>query len=159
MHYITFIFPVLLLYMLLTGNWAFNNIITGFFLAGLVALLVRPVKRPFAWQRLPDALLASGIYLVRLLWDLLLSGLQVAHIVLTPSLPIKPGIVAIPSECESDLGVALSAHAITLTPGEMVVEIDEDGIMYTHMLDASNPDEQVEAAQRTRRDLLSRIFV
>ena len=49
--------------------------------------------------------------------------------------------------------------AITLTPGEMVVEIDDDGIMYTHMLDASNPDKQVAAAQQTRRDLLSRIFV
>ncbi|WP_420643154.1 Na+/H+ antiporter subunit E [Candidatus Leptofilum sp.] len=159
MHYLTFMIPVWLLYMLLTGNWAINNIITGLVLAGLVALLVRPVKRPFTWHRLPDALLASGIYLLRLLWDLLLSGLQVARIVLTPSLPIKPGIVAIPSECESDLGVALSAHAITLTPGEMVVEIDDEGIMYTHMLDASNPDEHVEAAQRTRRDLLSRIFV
>lgn len=159
MHYLTFIFPVWLLYLLLTGNWAFNNLVTGLILAGLVALLVRPEKRPFAWKRLPDALLATGIYLVRLLWDLLVSGIQVARIVLTPSLPIKPGIVAIPSECKSDMAVALSAHAITLTPGEMVVEIDDAGIMYTHMLDASNPDEQVAAAQKTRRELLRRIFV
>lgn len=159
MHYLTFMIPVWLLYLLLTGNWALNNILTGLVLAGLVALLVRPVKRPFAWKRLPDALLASVIYLVRLLWDLLISGLQVARIVLSSSLPIKPGIVAIPAKCESDWGVALSAHAITLTPGEMVVEIDDDGVMYTHMLDASNPDEQVEAAQTIRRNLLSRIFV
>jgi multicomponent Na+:H+ antiporter subunit E len=158
MHYLIFMIPVWLLYLLLTGNWAFNNLVTGLVLAGLVTLMVRPVKRPFSWKRLPDALLATGIYLVRLLWDLLVSGVQVARIVLTPSLPINPGIVAIPSECESDFGVALSAHAITLTPGEMVVEIDDDGIMYTHMLDARNPDKQVAEAQAIRRDLLSRIF-
>lgn len=158
MHYLTFIIPVWLLYLLLTGNWAVNNLVTGLILAGLVVLLVRPAKRPFAWKRFPDALLASGIYLVQLLWDLLVSGIQVARIVLSPSLPINPGIVAIPSQCETDLGVALSAHAITLTPGELVVEIDEAGIMYTHMLDASNPDEMVAEAQQMRRDLLSRIF-
>ncbi|MAT96276.1 MAG: hypothetical protein CL608_03965 [Anaerolineaceae bacterium] len=158
MHYLTFIIPVWLLYLLLTGNWAVNNLVTGLILAGLVVLLVRPAKRPFTWKRLPDALLASGIYLLRLLWDLLVSGIQVARIVLNPSLPINPGIVAIPSQCVTDLGVALSAHAITLTPGELVVEIDEAGIMYTHMLDASNPDEMVAEAQQMRRDLLSRIF-
>lgn len=159
MHYLTLMIPVWLLYLLLTGNWALNNLVTGLVLAGLVALLVRPAKRPFAWKRLPDALLATGIYILWLLWELIVSGLQVARIVLTPSLPIKPGIVAIPSQCKSDLGVALSAHAITLTPGEMVVEIDEAGVMYTHMLDASNPDERVAEAQQMRRDLLSRIFV
>lgn len=159
MHYLTFMFPIWLLYMLLTSNWAVNNIITGLILAGLVALLVRPVQRPFAWKRLPDALLATLLYLGRLLWELLVSGIQVARIVLSPSLPIKPGIIAIPSQCESDLGVALSAHAITLTPGEMVVEIDERRVMYTHVLDASDADERVAEAQQVRRDLLSRIFV
>ncbi len=158
MHYLTFMIPIWLLYLLLTGNWALNNLVTGFILAGLVVVLVRPAKRPFAWKRLPDALLASVLYLLRLFWDLLVSGIQVSRIVLTPSLPIKPGIVAIPSHCETDLGVALSAHAITLTPGELVIEIDEAGVMYTHMLDATAPEKKIAEAQKERRDLLSRIF-
>ena len=159
MHYLTFMIPIWLLYLLLTGNWALNNLVTGFILAGLVVVLVRPAKRPFAWKRLPDALLATALYLLRLLKELWISGFQVARIVLTPSLPIKPGIIAIPSECKSDLATALSAHAITLTPGELVIEIDDEGIMYTHVLDATHADEQVADAQRVRRDLLSRIFV
>lgn len=158
MHYLTFMFPVWLLYLLLTGNWALNNLITGLILAGMVALLVRPVKRPFAWNRLPDALLATMRYMALLLWELLVSGVQVARIVLSPSLPIQPGIIAIPSQCESDLGVALSAHAISLTPGEIVVEIDEGRVMYTHVLDASTAAAHVAQAQQVRRDLLSRIF-
>ena len=159
MHYLVFIIPVCLLYLMLTANWALNNVVVGLVLAGIVIWLAGPAKRPFAWRRLPDALLATLLYLGRLLWELLVSGVQVARIVLSPSLPIKPGIIAIPSQCESDLGVALSAHAITLTPGEMVVEIDERRVMYTHVLDASDADERVAEAQQVRRDLLSRIFV
>jgi multicomponent Na+:H+ antiporter subunit E len=159
MHITPYILPIWLLYLFLTGNWAVNNLVTGLILAAFITLLIRPRKRNFEWKRLPDALVATIIYLGRLLIDLLMSGIQVAGIVLTPSLPIKPGIIAIPSQCESDLGVALSAHAITLTPGEMVVEIDEAGVMYTHVLDASDPDDRVANAQRKRRELLRRIFV
>jgi multicomponent Na+:H+ antiporter subunit E len=159
MHIIPYIIPIWLLYLLLTGNWAVNNLVIGLILAALITFLIRPQKRNFDWNRLPDALLATTIYLGRLLIDLLMSGIQVAGIVLTPSLPINPGIIAIPSQCESDMGVALSAHAITLTPGEMVVEIDEAGVMYTHVLNASDPDERVANAQRKRRELLRRIFV
>lgn len=158
MHYIPFMIPVWLLYLMLSTNWSFNNLVTGFVLAGLVALLIRPEKRPFAWKRLPTALFATLLYLLQLLGDLWVSGIQVARIVLTPSLPIKPGIIAIPSQCKSDLAVALSAHAITLTPGEMVVEIDDAGIMYTHVLDTSDADARVADAQELRRNLLSRIF-
>ncbi|MCB8981636.1 MAG: Na+/H+ antiporter subunit E [Ardenticatenaceae bacterium] len=158
MHYLTFMIPIWLLYLMLTGNWALNNVVTGLILAGFVTWLVRPAQRPFAWKRLPDALIATVRYVALLLVELLVSGVQVARIVLTPSLPIKPGIIAIPSQCESDLGVALSAHAISLTPGELVVEIDDAHVMYTHVLDASDADERVAAAQQVRRNLLSRIF-
>ena len=159
MHIITFIIPVWLLYLLLSANWSVRNLVTGLVLAGIVALLIRPEKRPLDWKRLPDALLASLLYLLRLLRELAISGIQVARIVLSPSLPIQPGIIAIPSQCQSDFGVALSAHAITLTPGEMVVEIDAAGVMYTHVLDATDAEKRVADAQQIRRDLLSRIFV
>jgi multicomponent Na+:H+ antiporter subunit E len=78
--------------------------------------------------------------------------------VLNPRLPLRQGIIAIPSGCQSELGTALSAHAITLTPGEMVVEIDADGVMYTHALDVSAAETAVLDAQTQRRDLLAKIF-
>jgi multicomponent Na+:H+ antiporter subunit E len=81
-------------------------------------------------------LLATVQYIFILLVDIMRNGLQVARIVLTPSLPIKPGIITIPSHCDTELGTALTAHAITVSPGELVVEVGEDGTMYTHCLDA-----------------------
>jgi multicomponent Na+:H+ antiporter subunit E len=90
--------------------------------------------------------------------EILLNGLDVARIVLTPSLPIAPGIIAVPSECQSDLCTALSALVITASPGEIVVEIGDDGTLYTHFLFARVDDEEVYTAQRSRRAYLERIF-
>jgi multicomponent Na+:H+ antiporter subunit E len=98
-------------------------------------------------------------YAVILAGDLIKSGIQVARIVLNPALPIKPGIVAIPTGCESELGTALSAHAISLTPGELVIEMDEQGVMYTSCLDVTTSEKQVAEAQRLRENLLKKIFV
>ena len=54
---------------------------------------------------------------------------------------------------------ALSAHALSVTPGELVIGIDDDGMMYTHCLDATHSAEYTAQAQAMRRDLLSKIFV
>ena len=150
--------PLFLIYLALTSNLAWNNLLVGLLVGAGLSWLLRPSLKPFNWRRLPGALLAIGRYLLVLLVDLITSGMQVARIVLDPKLPIKPGVVAIPSGCESDLATALSAHAISLTPGVLVVEIDDDGVMYTHCLDASRAAEYVAEAQQMRRDLLQKIF-
>ena len=58
----------------------------------------------------------------------------------------------------SMLATALSAHALSIAPGELVVEIDADGVMYTHVLDVTHSSEYQEQAQQMRNDLLSKII-
>jgi len=123
-----------------------------------IVKLIRPRRLPTDWRRLPSSVFALVRYLVKLVYDVLASGIQVARIVMDPALPIKPGIVSIPSECDSEMGTALSAHAITLAPGEMVVEMDEKGVMYTSCLDTTNSEKYIENAQKIRKDLLQKIF-
>ncbi len=158
MSYLKLIVPLLLLYLALSANLAPANIVTGALIAVGITLLLRPTGRPLELHRLPGTLWAVARYLLILALDVVKSGLNVARIVLTPSLPIRPGIVAIPSLCQSELATALSAHAITITPGEMVIEIDDSGTMYTHCLDATMADTYRAEAQRLRRELLHRIF-
>jgi len=147
-----------LVYLALTGNLELSNLLLGLLIAvGLTALL-RPPRGTFELRQLPGALLALIRYLVIVIRDAIKSGLFAARLVLDPELPIKPGIITIPSGCASELATALSAHAITLAPGEMVVEIGEGGVMYTHALDATQAAEYVEQAQDMRRDLLRKIF-
>jgi multisubunit Na+/H+ antiporter MnhE subunit len=158
MYYSRAIVLLALAYLALTANLELSNIIVGLLLATAIILLLRPERRPVNLKRTIPAAIAFGRYLLILIYDLLVSGIQVARIVLDPALPIKPGVVAIPSGCESELGTALSAHAVSLTPGELVVEIDERGVMYTHCLNATGAEQYIAAAQKLRRDMLEKIF-
>lgn len=147
-----------LVYLALTANLQPLNILTGVLLAvGITAVLPRSRKK-LQWRRLPGIAVASIRYIFILLYDLTVSGVQVARIVLSPKMPIQPGIIAIPSGCTNETAVALSAHAITLTPGELVVEIDDEGVMYTHMLDMADAAQDILAAQKMRRELLQKIL-
>ncbi len=158
MYYSRAIVLLALAYLALTANLEPSNIIVSLLLATAIILLLRPERRPVNLKRTIPAAIAFGRYLLILVYDLLVSGIQVARIVLDPALPIKPGVVAIPSGCESELGTALSAHAVSLTPGELVVEIDERGVMYTHCLNATGAEQYIAAAQKLRRDMLEKIF-
>lgn len=52
----------------------------------------------------------------------------------------RPGIVSIPVGERTRGGVAASALAITLSPGEVLVDVDwERGVMLLHVLDAGDP--------------------
>lgn len=158
MRYLTPIFLLALVYLAITGNLEILNIIAGVIVAALVVLLTKPQLGPRRWRRFPKSAWAFIRYVLVLVYDLLVSGIQVARIVLNPSLPIKPGTIAIDSECKSEVSKTLSAHAITLTPGELVIEMGEDGVMYTHCLDASKSDEVIEKAQSMREELLVDLF-
>lgn len=159
MQYFRVIIPAFFIYLGLTANIEFSNIIIGIVLAIFVGFLLKPKKRAFKPRYLPGALIALVRYVFLLLYDMMMSGVQVAQIVLNPKLPIDPGIITIPVRCDTELANALSAHAITLTPGELVVEMDEHGVMYTHILDLSREREYIHQAQSLRRDLLRRIFI
>lgn len=159
MYYLRAILILLAIYLALTGNLEPGNIILGTLVATIAALLVRPQGGRMDPRHLPVALWAIIRYIALLATDVIKSGIAVARIVLDPALPIRPGIVAIESGCESELGTALSAHALTITPGELVIGISKDGILYTHCLDATHSAEYAAEAQAMRRDLLSKIFV
>lgn len=158
MYYLRPVALLTLAYLALTANLEILNVIAGLIIAAFVVLLIRPEPHQVTWRQTPLAILALGRYILVLVYDLVVSGIQVARIVLDPALPIKPGIIAIPSKCRSEMASALNAHAITLTPGESVVEMSEEGVMYTHCLDAAQSDEVVDQAQKMRVDLLEKIF-
>ena len=129
--------PLMVSYLVLSANLAWNNLLLGAALALGVSALLPWGKGERECRGILAALPAILQYAVILGFDLIRSGIQVARIVLTPEMPIRPGIIPVPSECRSDLGRALSAHAVTLTPGQLVVGMDDDGVMYTHCLDVT----------------------
>lgn len=145
------------LYLLLTGNAEGANLVAAAVIGAIIAILLRPSGGGWSLRRLPVILWAAAVYAWIVLWDVVFSGTKVARIVLRRRLALRPGIVAIPSGCRSELGQAISAHAITIAPGEMVIAIDEEGVMYTHCLDAEEAAGAV-AQQEKRRKLLARVL-
>ena len=79
---------------------------------------------------------------------------QVALVVLRLRPLRTPGIVAVPVGERTPAGVAATALAVTLSPGEVFVDLDEEqGAMLVHVLDASDPE-----AVRRRYDAFYRRY-
>jgi multicomponent Na+:H+ antiporter subunit E len=151
--------PLFLVYLALTGNLELSNLVVGMIVALIVSLLLpKGELPPFSLKRIPGFLAAGIGYMWTVAIDVIRGGISTARIVLDPKLPINPGIIAIPSGSKSELGTALSAHAITLSPGELVVAIDDEGVMYTHCLDVTDTEKFIEKAQSTRKNFLSKMF-
>ena len=158
MRYLPFIFFITIIYLFLTSNLEMLNIIFGVIISVGITILLKPEIKPYSWRNVPAALLAIFQYIFVLIWDIIQGGIMVAKLAVSPKLGIQPAIISIPSGCETELAKALSAHAISISPGELVIEIDEDGIMYTHVLDVRKSVEYRKQAQQIRRDLLRKIF-
>ena len=151
-------FALAIVYLALTANLELSNILLGILVGLFVTFLLPASQSKFHPSYWPQFIWTLTRYIIYIAWDLIVSGVQVAGIVLSRDMKIDPGIIAIPSKTESDIATALSAHEITLTPGELVVEIDEDGVMYTHVLDVVKSEKYAEEAQEERRNLLEKMI-
>lgn len=57
------------------------------------------------------------------------SNLDVAKRILSPGLPLKPVYVRVPASQRSDLGLAIHANSITLTPGTLSIDVGQGEIL------------------------------
>lgn len=87
----------------------------------------------------PKSLIYSLAYIFVFVFELIKSNLDVAYRVLSPRLPINPGIVKVKTNLKSDLGRMTLANSITLTPGTLTVDI-KDEFIYVHWIDVTNKD-------------------
>ena len=158
MHTIIPMVALVFTYLALSANLEFSNLLVGVAIAIGILSLLRIPPRTVRWKRLPLAFLALTVFFVTLLRNVIRSGLHMCLLILNPRLPIKSGIVRVPPACQSDLGQAINAHTITLTPGELFVEMDKDGSMYIHSLDVFLTEKQAKASQKSQGALLERIF-
>lgn len=81
----------------------------------------------------PEKIILFFSYLIYLIYNIVLSNIDVAYRVLHPSMPINPKIVELKTALDSDIGQTALANSITLTPGTITVNIS-DGIVCVHAL-------------------------
>jgi len=157
MAYISLTLVLWAVYLAFTQNLEPSNLVVGLLVGFGVSVLVKPTSR-ISLAKLPLAIGALLLYIYRLLIDIIKSGIIVARYIIDPKLPITPGIIGIAPQTENEKIIAVSAHGITITPGEMVVEIGDDGVMYTHCLNVPMSSAGADAGQTARRLLLEKVF-
>jgi len=104
--------------------------------AGVLAVVFRMGR-----QDGDDTSYWSAVGLVRfvpwLLWQIVLSNLHVARVIVSPRLPIRPRLVHLPAPLRSDFARTVLANAITLTPGTLTLDVREGGMQVHALTDDS----------------------
>ncbi len=152
--------PFAIIWMILTATLTVGGFAVGFVLGFAILLSLKLDNIQFNFRRLPDQIIAFAIYMVTLARDIWMCSVDVARRVLNPNMPMNPGILAVRTQDpdESDFTAAFSAHGITITPGELVVDFDGSHTMFVHCLDVEASAQNAESAQLKRLKLLRRII-
>jgi multicomponent Na+:H+ antiporter subunit E len=136
----------ILLLIILFGLWVMlagtdkDELIAGGITAFLVSLFFSGRASALGDIRLnPKSLVYMVIYIFVFLRELIKSNFDVAGRVISPSLPIHPGIVKVKTKLKSKLGRTILANSITLTPGTMTVETKGE-YFYIHWIDVKCED-------------------
>jgi multicomponent Na+:H+ antiporter subunit E len=73
--------------------------------------------------------------------ELVVASLKVAYDVVTPNFMMKPSVLALPLDAESDLEITILASLISLTPGTLSIDVTDDRkILYVHAMYTTNGD-------------------
>jgi multicomponent Na+:H+ antiporter subunit E len=133
-----------LFWILLNGSVSQDVLLVGATAAFVIALMFRGGLGVFSELRLtPRALFTSVLYVFYFLKELVKSNLKLASIVLSPALPVSPGIVKVRTKLKSRMGRLLLTSSITLTPGTLTVDLVDEWI-YVHWVTVDSDD--IEAA-------------
>jgi multicomponent Na+:H+ antiporter subunit E len=160
-HILLFVLA-LLVWSFLTWPPDMQHIIVGILISAFVSFVIGDmfVKRPHMFKS-PSRYLWFLYYVPLFIWECIKANIDVAYRVLHPDLPINPGIVKVKTDLKSDTALTFLANSITLTPGTMSVDIDQEkGFLYIHWIDVKAKDIQKasEIIVKTFEDVLKRIF-
>jgi multicomponent Na+:H+ antiporter subunit E len=131
-----------IVWMLLGWPPDLEHALVGIPVAGLVAMLTGDLfaRRIHHFAHL-SRYLWFCYYLPLFLWECLKANIDVASRVLNPKLPINPGIVKVKTVLKSDTALTFLANSITLTPGTLSVDINQqEGLLYVHWIDVKSQD-------------------
>jgi multicomponent Na+:H+ antiporter subunit E len=137
-----FIYNILisLLWALLLGKVSVSNLLVGFVLGYVSLTLLYPSsgKKSSYFQKSVQ-LVGFSLFFTK---ELISSSLRVAIDVVKPLPQMRPGVIGIPLDAETDLEITMLANVISLTPGTLSLDVSEDRkTLYIHAMYIVNPDD------------------
>lgn len=122
----------------LTGSFALLNFLFGFVLSFFILWVVTIGRGDAKYFKILPKVIA---FIFFFLYELFKANLQVAYDVITPKFYMKPGIVQVPLDAETDLEITLLANLISLTPGTLSLDVSNDKkVLYVHGMYVSDKE-------------------
>ena len=158
------IFPHPLLSLVLAVVWVLlvNDFSVGNFVFGLIlGIAIAKITSPY-WPgrpkiRNPLAIIEYGLVV---LWDIVVSNVQVAYLVLfRRSESLRSRFITIPLDLKSPEAIAVLAGTITMTPCIVSADLSADGhSLLVHCLETDDPEDTVASIKSRYESRLMRIF-
>ena len=125
-------------YLLIAGSITPFNLLTGAVTALAASIAFSNITFTTSPRLTKTGLrvLRMGLFIPYLLWEIAKANLAIAYIILHPSLPIDPEMQQFRAGVRGAVSVMTLANSITLTPGTLTVDVDDDGL-YIHTLTES----------------------
>jgi multicomponent Na+:H+ antiporter subunit E len=122
----------------MTGGFTPLNLALGFGLGYAILFFAQRILGPATYFRKVRQALGFTGYFIR---QLVLANLRLAHDVITPGFSMRPAVVAVPLDAQTDLEITLLANLITVTPGSFSLDISDDGkVLYVHAMYVDDPE-------------------
>lgn len=123
-----FLFTILLAFwIILTATFAAYDLVLGAICSAAVAAVTFILLGQAVDPRLtPRVMVKLPWFILRLIWEIIKANYDVAKIIINPGLPVDPHIVQYRTYLPDDLPRTFFADSITLTPGTVTVELQDD---------------------------------
>ncbi len=119
---------LLIFWFILSPEFSLEVILVGSIVSFLVVLYSQNIV--FTEEEMPlyyfKHIVTYIKYIGILLVEIVKANIDVALIVLNPSLPIQPQFVSVPMMLKNDVVKVIYGNFVTLTPGTLTVDIKED---------------------------------
>jgi multicomponent Na+:H+ antiporter subunit E len=129
MRYIRSTFVVAILWLLLSGHFSALMLSLGGLSVLLVIWFLRRMDRVDGELGFLPVGPRLVRYLVWLMWQVVLSNIDLVRRIWDPALPIRPTWQRLDIQVRSPLAKTLYANSITLTPGTLTTDVKEDYFM------------------------------
>ena len=130
---------LMLIWIILTGEYNFYNFLFGYFLSFLIIWLTDSREGGKKYVKIVPRILSFFFFFN---YELIKANLQVAYEVVTPGLQVNPGIIRVPLDVKTDFEISFLANLITLTPGTLSLDVSDDKqVLYVHSMYVKDKEE------------------
>ncbi|WP_179318065.1 Na+/H+ antiporter subunit E [Winogradskyella helgolandensis] len=130
----------------LTGSFAFLNFLFGFAIAFVILWVINIKREDTKYFKIVPKIIAFFFFFS---YELIKANIQVAYDVITPKFYMTPGIVKVPLDVKTDIGITLLANLISLTPGTLSLDVSDDKkVLYVHSMYISDKEKFIKSIKK-----------